>query len=61
MQLKDRMELNLHIGTREVPARVMLKGRQLKPGEQGYAELRLAEDIVAAQLNGSSSAAFRPP
>ena len=48
LQLKDRMELNLHIGTREVPARVMLKGRQLKPGEQGYAELRLAEDIVAA-------------
>jgi len=48
LQLKDRMELNLHIGTREVPARVMLKGRQLKPGERGYAELRLAEDIVAA-------------
>jgi selenocysteine-specific elongation factor len=48
LQLKDRMELNLHLGTREVPARVMLKGRQLKPGERGYAELRLSEDIVAA-------------
>ena len=48
LQLKDRMELNLHLGTREVPARVMLKGRQLKPGERVYAELRLSEDIVAA-------------
>ena len=48
LQLKDRMELNLHLGTREVPARVMLKGRLLKPGERGYAELRLSEDIVAA-------------
>ncbi|MDP7275891.1 MAG: selenocysteine-specific translation elongation factor [Planctomycetaceae bacterium] len=48
LQLKDRMELNLHIGTREVPARVILKGRQLKPGERAYAELRLAEEIVAA-------------
>jgi len=46
--LKDRMELNLHIGTREVPARVILKGKPLKPGERGYAELRLAEDVVAA-------------
>ena len=46
--LKDRVELNLHLGTREVPARVILKGRQLKPGERGYAELRMSEDIVAA-------------
>ena len=48
LQLKDRMELNLHLGTREVPARVILKGRQLKPGERAYAELRLSEDVVAA-------------
>ncbi|MED5399683.1 MAG: selenocysteine-specific translation elongation factor [Planctomycetota bacterium] len=48
LQLKDRMELNLHLGTREVPARVILKGQVLKPGERAYAELRLAEDIVAA-------------
>ncbi|MDA0587023.1 MAG: selenocysteine-specific translation elongation factor [Planctomycetota bacterium] len=48
MPLKDRVEVNLHIGTREVETRVILKGRRLEPGERGYAELRLAEPIVAA-------------
>lgn len=46
--LKDRFEANLHIGTAEVPARVILKGRTLKPGEHGYAELRVKEPVVAA-------------
>jgi selenocysteine-specific elongation factor len=46
--LKDRTEINLHIGTREVQTRVVLKGRRLEPGEKGYAELRLSEPIVAA-------------
>jgi len=45
--LKDRIELNLHLGTAEVPARIVLKGRQLKPGEQACAELRLAEPVTA--------------
>ncbi|MCH7689268.1 MAG: SelB C-terminal domain-containing protein, partial [Planctomycetes bacterium] len=45
--LKDRLELNLHLGTREVPARVILKGKQLKPGETGFAELRVKQPITA--------------
>lgn len=48
MALKDRVEVNLHIGTREVETRVILKGRRLEAGDRGYAELRLAEPIVAA-------------
>ena len=46
--LKNRAEVNLHIGTREVATRVILKGRSLEPGQSGYAELRLAEPIVSA-------------
>ncbi len=46
--MKDRLELNLHIGTQEVPARVILKGQKPKPGERCYAELRLKEPAVAA-------------
>jgi selenocysteine-specific elongation factor len=45
--LKDRMELNLHLGTAETPARVVLKGRPLRPGETAYAELRLKQPVVA--------------
>jgi selenocysteine-specific elongation factor len=46
--LKDRLEVNLHMGTREVQTRVILKGRKLEPGQRGFAELRLSEPIVAA-------------
>jgi selenocysteine-specific elongation factor len=46
--LKDRLEVNLHLGTAEVPARVILKGRIVKPGETAFAELRTHEPIVAA-------------
>ncbi len=46
--LKDRAELNLHMGTSEVEARVVFKGRQLKPGEVAIAELRTKEPIVGA-------------
>jgi selenocysteine-specific elongation factor len=45
--LKNRTEVGLHTGTREISCRVILKGRRLEPGERGYAELRLAEPIVA--------------
>jgi selenocysteine-specific elongation factor len=45
--LKNRIEVGLHTGTREIPCRVILKGRRLEPGERGYAELRLAEPMVA--------------
>jgi len=53
--LKDRLEVNLHLGTAEVPARVILKGRTVKPGETAFAELRtlvpkleLGNEVVAA-------------
>jgi selenocysteine-specific elongation factor len=45
--LKNRIEVGLHTGTREIPCRVILKGRRLESGERGYAELRLAEPMVA--------------
>jgi len=47
VNLKDRMELNLHLGTQEVLARVILKGNRLKPGEKCFAELRVPEPVVA--------------
>lgn len=46
--LKDRQVFNLHLGTREVLARINLKGTPLPPGERGFAELRTKEPIVAA-------------
>lgn len=46
--LKDRMHFNLHIGTREVAARLIMKGQILEPAGRGYAELRVASPIVAA-------------
>lgn len=46
--LKDRLEVNLHLGTAEVPARVILKGKSVKPGETAFAELRMHEPVVAA-------------
>ena len=46
--LKDRQVFNLHLGTREVLARINLKGMPLPSGECGFAELRTKEPIVAA-------------
>jgi selenocysteine-specific elongation factor len=46
--LRDRLVFNLHLGTREVLARINLKGRTMPPGESGFAELRMKEPIVAA-------------
>jgi selenocysteine-specific elongation factor len=45
--LKDRMNVSLHMGTSETPARILLKGKQLKPGERVYAEIRTADAVVA--------------
>src|SRR5207249_9014766 len=42
-----RLVFNLHLGTREVLARINLKGRTLPPGERGSAELRTKEPIAA--------------
>ncbi len=48
MLLRDRLELNLHIGTCETLARLNLKGEKLKPGGRAYAELRLKDPVAAA-------------
>ena len=45
--LRDRLSLNLHLGTTETPARIIFRGRQIKPGQRGFAELRTKEPIVA--------------
>jgi selenocysteine-specific elongation factor len=45
--LRDRLTFTLHLGTREVLARINLKGQTLSPGERGFAELRTKEPIVA--------------
>jgi selenocysteine-specific elongation factor len=46
--LKDRLEVSLHIGTSETHVRVVTKGQIIKPGEQGFVELRLLDPVVAA-------------
>ena len=46
VELKDRLELNLHLGTTEVMARMNLKRLTLKAGERGIAELRTKEPVV---------------
>lgn len=46
--LRDRLELALHLGTTETTARMILKGSRIEPGETGFAELRVAEPVVAA-------------
>jgi selenocysteine-specific elongation factor len=47
VNLRDRMRLNLHLGTAEVPARLVLKGGAIEPGGHGYGELRLARPVAA--------------
>jgi selenocysteine-specific elongation factor len=44
--LKDRLNVSLHLGTCETFASVILKGKQLKPGERSYAELRTADPVM---------------
>ncbi|HLJ10725.1 MAG TPA: selenocysteine-specific translation elongation factor, partial [Planctomycetaceae bacterium] len=46
--LRDRLQLGLHLGTKETSARLIVKGRKIEPGETGFAELRVDEPIVAA-------------
>lgn len=46
--IKNRTRVRLYIGTKEVLARMVLLDREeLAPGEEGYAQLRLEETIVA--------------
>jgi selenocysteine-specific elongation factor len=45
--LRDRQVFSLHLGTREVLARLNLKGQTLAPGAVGFAELRTQEPITA--------------
>ena len=48
LPVKNRCEVSLHLGTREVQARVIVKEVTLEAGQQGFAELRLNEPVVAA-------------
>ena len=45
--LRDRQLFHLHLGTREVRARINFKGATLAPGERAFAELRTQEPITA--------------
>jgi selenocysteine-specific elongation factor len=46
--IDNRTRLRLYIGTKEVLCRIVLLDKeQLEPGEEGYAQLRLEEEIVA--------------
>ena len=47
VELKDRTELDLHLGTSEVRARLATRGQRLSPGENGVVELRTLEPVVA--------------
>ncbi len=45
--LKTRMSVNLHLGTQETPARLMIRGPQPAPGESTIIELRTQDPVVA--------------
>jgi selenocysteine-specific elongation factor len=45
--LVDRQLVRLHLATREITARVVLKGGSIKPGESGYVELRSRDVLLA--------------
>ncbi|MFG0283482.1 MAG: selenocysteine-specific translation elongation factor [Phycisphaerales bacterium JB039] len=48
LAIRHRMRVRLHLGTREVGARVrLLEGRELAPGQSGLAQLICAEPVVA--------------
>ncbi len=47
--IEDRMQVRLHTGTAEVVGEVVLLDRErIEPGEEGLAQLRLAEPVVCA-------------
>ncbi len=46
--LRDRLRIGLHLGTSETAARLVLKGETIEPEATGFAELRVAEPVVAA-------------
>ena len=47
MELKDRVELNLHLGTTEAPIRLLCGKEPVKQGTKRIIELRTKEPIVA--------------
>ena len=49
MPMASRTRVRLHLGTREIMARVVLPAaRPLTPGQEGFAQLRLEAPVVAA-------------
>ncbi|HEU5348865.1 MAG TPA: selenocysteine-specific translation elongation factor [Ktedonobacterales bacterium] len=50
--LSHNAEVEVYLGSAEVPARVaLLEGDELQPGAAGWAQLRLAQPIVAARAD----------
>ena len=48
--LRHSVSLTLHVGSAEVPARLLLLDRaELAPGEEGWAQLRLAEPVAVVK------------
>ncbi len=47
MELKDRVELNLHMGTNEIPVRLLCGKEAVSPGTQRVVELRSNEPMIA--------------
>lgn len=45
--LKARMAVNLHLGTQEIPARLITRGQPPLPGETVIIELRTQEPVIA--------------
>jgi selenocysteine-specific elongation factor len=47
--IEHQMAVRFHVGTSEVVGRIfLLEGKQLAPGEEAYAQFRLAEPVVIA-------------
>jgi selenocysteine-specific elongation factor len=45
--LRESVRVHVHHGTREAPARLVPLGGELRPGEDGFAQLRLEAPLVA--------------
>lgn len=48
MELKDRVELSLHMGTNEIPVRLLCGKEPIAPGTKRVVELRSKEPIIGA-------------
>src|SRR5690606_36795158 len=59
--IRTRRRVRFHLGTAEVFGRVVvLDGQEIAPGEEGWAQLRLEEPIVARALDRFVLRAYSP-